>query len=260
MHLCARRDDVAQQRLGPLHIDGEIVVDEEHRHLSLLATGALLQGKQFVLTPIRTPSPRLHGNNAKRPPTLANFLQQPMRGLGHKVELIEIHRLPGNRGIVGKRRLALLAECIHWSVDLFQFSACRVVHDQRPGGVRFTESDGIRVSRTAIAAQGLVGQLRHMRTAHHHRYANRPNGVCDAVSLRDHSGHGADPYQLNTLLSHPLRDFRLIHGNRVTVDEHHFVTGRSQCLQQKHPQVRHEIARDSVVGVIEEDFHDGHVS
>ena len=38
--LGAGGDDVAQQRLGALHVDGEIVVDEEDRHLALLFAGA----------------------------------------------------------------------------------------------------------------------------------------------------------------------------------------------------------------------------
>ena len=37
MHLRFRGNDVAQQRFRALHVDGEIVVDEEHRNLAALA-------------------------------------------------------------------------------------------------------------------------------------------------------------------------------------------------------------------------------
>ena len=39
-HLRSGRDDVAQQRLGALDVDGKIIVDEEDGDLSLLVAGA----------------------------------------------------------------------------------------------------------------------------------------------------------------------------------------------------------------------------
>ena len=52
-----------------------------------------------------------------------------------------------------------------------------------------------------------------------------------------------------------LRDAGFIHGLGVAVDQHNFVAGRSQRLEKKHPEVRHEIARDTVVGVVKQNPH-----
>src|SRR6202034_1950532 len=41
------------------------------------------------------------------------------------------------------------------------------------------------------------------------------------------------------------------------VDQQDFMAGRCEGLQQKHPEVRHEVAGYTVVGVIEQDSHDG---
>ena len=43
----------------------------------------------------------------------------------------------------------------------------------------------------------------------------------------------------------------------VAVDQEHLMSGRGERLQQKHPQVWHEILRHAVVGAIEEDLHGG---
>src|SRR5712692_1870330 len=80
------RNKLAQQRLRTLDVDGEIIVDEENRHLALLAAGAGLQQQQFVhhaligaetnrvakkschgaeLAAVRAASPGLNWNNAK---------------------------------------------------------------------------------------------------------------------------------------------------------------------------------------------------
>src|SRR5262249_33954455 len=53
-----------------------------------------------------------------------------------------------------------------------------------------------------------------------------------------------------------LRDFGFRHRLRVSIDEKNFVLGRSERFEQKHPQVRHEIARDTVVWTIEKDIHE----
>ena len=110
------------------------------------------------------------------------------------------------------------------------------------------------MSRTAIPPKRFVGQLGHVRTAHYHRNSHRANRVRDAISLRDHARHSPDPHQSDLVLAHVLRDLRLIHGLRIAVDQNHFVSGRGERLQKKHPQMRHEIAGDPVVGVIEQDF------
>ena len=155
-----------------------------------------------------------------------------------------------------QRRLALFAGFVDRAIDFFQLAARRVVHDLRPGFIGFAQSHGVGVARPAIAPQGLVGQFGDVRSAHHDLHSGRANGVGDAVGLRDHAGHGADADQIDLLVADVLRDLSLVHGLRVAVDQQHFMSGRSQRLEQKHPEMRHEIAGDPVVGVIKQNSHD----
>jgi len=95
-----------------------------------------------------------------------------------------------------------------------------------------------------------------MRTAHHDRNATGANGIGDAIRLRDHSGHGADADNPDVLFADVSRDLTLVHWLSITVNQQNFMTRRSQGLEQEHPQVRHEIASHTVVGVVEQDSHD----
>src|ERR1017187_4896163 len=48
MHLRSSGNNVAQQRLGALYVDGEIIVDEKYHHLPFFFASARLQKQQFV--------------------------------------------------------------------------------------------------------------------------------------------------------------------------------------------------------------------
>ncbi len=117
----SRGDDVTEQRFGALHVDGKIVIDEKNCHLPFFFAGAFLQQQQFVdhalvaaeadgiaeesghraeLAAVGTASTRLDGNDAKRPPALADLLEQGEGGLRHEIELLEIDRLPRNHRIL----------------------------------------------------------------------------------------------------------------------------------------------------------------
>src|ERR1035438_1497541 len=93
MHLRPSRNDVAQQGLRPLDVDGKIIVDEENRHLPLLGAGACLQQQQFVhhafigaeanrvaeksgdgteLATVWATSPGFDGDNTKRSPAFSD--------------------------------------------------------------------------------------------------------------------------------------------------------------------------------------------
>ncbi len=87
------------------------------------------------------------------------------------------------------------------------------------------------------------------------RYA-LANGVGGAIRLGDHSGHGADADQSNVPFAHELRDLSLVHGLGIAINQQHFMAGRGQRLQQKHPEVWHEIAGYTIVRVIEQNSHD----
>src|ERR1017187_5773537 len=143
MHLRSSGNNVAQQRLGALHVDGEIVVDEKYRHLPFFFASARLQKQQFVdhalvgakangvpeessyrakLATVGTTSSGLDGDNAERSPAFSNLLQHCLRDLGHKIELLEIDRLPWNHRILFQRRLALFARLVYRFVDFLEFA------------------------------------------------------------------------------------------------------------------------------------------
>ena len=52
------------------------------------------------------------------------------------------------------------------------------------------------------------------------------------------------------LSSDELDQFGIAHRSGVAVDQNDFMTGGRERLQQKHPEVRHEVLRDAVVGVV----------
>ena len=64
-------------------------------------------------------------------------------------------------------------------------------------------------------------------------------------------GHGADADQSNVLIFHVLRDASFIHGLGVAVNKQDFMFGRGQRLEQKHPEVRHEVASYTIVRIVE---------
>ncbi len=51
-----------------------------------------------------------------------------------------------------------------------------------------------------------------------------------------------------------LDQFGVAHRSCVAVDQNNFMAGGRERLQQKHPEVRHEVLRDAIVGIVEKDF------
>ena len=241
-------DDVFQQRLGALDVDGEIVVDEEDGHLSFFLAGAGFQQEEFVdyafiaaeadgvaeesgdgaeLAAVGTAASRLDRDDAECAPAFADFLEQWVNDLGQKIELVQIDLVPGDYGIRFEGRLGFFAGGVDWGINLFEFAAGGVVHDLGPGVIGFAEGHGVGVARASIATEGFVGEFRHVRSAHHDRHSRGTNGVGDAICLGDHSGHGADADQSNVFCAHELRDLSLVHGLGVAVNQKHFMAGRS---------------------------------
>jgi len=169
--------------------------------------------------------------------------------------LIEIDFVPGNRGIFLERRLAFLAEGVDGRVAIFESAARSVGDDGGPSFVGLAKSDRVGMTRATIAAESLVGFFRDVRAAHDHRHADGANGVSDAIGFGDHASHSADAHEADFLFADKIGDGGFVHALRVAIDEDYFVTGRSERLQEEHPEMRHEIAGDTVVGVVEQDAH-----
>ncbi len=149
----------------------------------------------------------------------------------------------------------LLAERIDGGIRILQLPASRVSHDARPGLVGFAQRDRVRMALAGGPPQRFVGHFGNVRAAHDHRHPRGTHRVRHAIGLGDHSRHGADAHQSNIVFTHVLRDAGFVHGLGVPVDQHHFVAGRGQRLQQEHPQMRHEVSRNAIVGAIEQYFH-----
>src|SRR5208282_578809 len=130
-----------------------------------------------------------------------------------------------------------------------------ISNDGRPRLVRLPESYRVGVARFAVTAQRFVGHLGDMRPPHHHRNPRRPHGVRHLVSLSDHAGHGANPYQADVILPDVLDELLLAHPPRVAVEEKHLVAGGRERFQEEHPKMRHEIIGDFVVRIVEKNIH-----
>src|SRR5712692_3788924 len=276
MHLGVGSDDVAEQGLGALDVDGEIVVNEKYGDLTTLAAGARFQEQELIhdtfvgaksdgvaeeagygakLAPVRTAAPGLNGNNAEGSPTGAEFSEHGSGELGNDVELIEVDGVPGDRRIRLQRGLLLLAEGIDGSVDILERLFCGIVDDFGPSLVGFTESDGVGMARTAGAAERFVGHFGDVGPAHDHGHADRADGVSHAIGLGDHTGHRADADEPDVLFQHKASDAVFIHGLGVAIDKQHFMSGGSERLEEKHPKMRHEVAGDAVIGVVKQNSH-----
>ena len=81
------------------------------------------------------------------------------------------------------------------------------------------------MARAAVAAEGFVGHFGDVRAAHDYGNADGADRIRHAVSLGDHSGHGADADQINLLLDYISRDSGFVHGLGVSVDQHNVVAG-----------------------------------
>src|SRR5208283_4272113 len=163
-------DDVPQERLRALDVDGKVIVNEEYRHLSFFFARARLQQQQFVdhalisaepnrvaeksrhraeLATIRASSSRFHRDDPKGSPAFSNLLQHPAHTLRNQIELFEINRLPRNHRIILQRRLALLPKCVHRLVNILELSASGIRNNLWPSRISFTERDGVGMPPTA---------------------------------------------------------------------------------------------------------------
>src|SRR5215469_11101429 len=118
VNLCVRRDNGSQQRLCPLYVDGEIVIDEEDGNFPIVFSGPRLQSEHLVdhalvsaeaygisketgdrakLTAVGTAASGFNGNQVKA--LAMKVAQHHPQKARHLVELVEIHRFPWNLGI-----------------------------------------------------------------------------------------------------------------------------------------------------------------
>ena len=108
---------------------------------------------------------------------------------------------------------------------------------------------------SAVAAEGFVRFFRNVRATHHYGHTHGANRIGHAIGLRNHSCHRADADKADILFAYISRDAVFIHGLGIAVDQENFVALGSKHLKEKHPQMRHEVTRDPVVRVIEQNPH-----
>src|SRR5690348_1385013 len=94
-----------------------------------------------------------------------------------------------------------------------------------------------------------------MWTTHDNGNADPADRISYSVSARDHSSHRADAVKLDIFLLHEPNQLGIVERLGVAVDQQNLVSRRRKRFQQKHPKVRHEVARYAVVGTIEKYFH-----
>src|SRR5262249_53752030 len=82
------------------------------------------------------------------------------------------------------------------------------------------------------------------------------NSVSHAIRPGDHPGHGTDTHQPDVLIADELPNLGFVHWLGIAIDQQDFMSGRCERLEQKHPQVGHEVTGDPVVRVVKENSHD----
>jgi len=83
----------------------------------------------------------------------------------------------------------------------------------------------------ARAAERLISHFCNMRAAHHHGHANGTNGVGHSIRFGDHPRHRPDADQPDFFVQDKPRDGSFIHGLRIAIDKHHFVSRGRKRLQ-----------------------------
>src|SRR5206468_3444059 len=106
--------------------------------------------------------------------------------------------------------------------------------------------------RLFSAAKRLLRNLSNVWSAEHDLRAGGPDGVGHLICSRSHPRHCADSNKPNVMVAYKPRHFIFGHRLSIAVNEKHFVPWRCEALQQKHPEVRHEITGNTVVGTVKE--------
>src|SRR6266850_2794348 len=155
-------------------------------------------------------------------------LEQWPYDLWDHVELFKVELLPGDGRIWLQTGLPFLAGLVDGFVNLFQLTAYGVRNDLRPQFIGFAQSDCIRMTRTAISPQGLVGYFRNVRAPHHNRHARGANGISHAVGPGHHSGHRANTHESDLLLLDKAHELLLVHWPGIAVNQKYLMFGRGQ--------------------------------
>ena len=271
-----RGDDVAQQRLRAILIDGKVIIDEKDCDLSAVSFGAFFQQQQLVddtlvraktnyiakepsdgaeLAAVRTAAPGLHRDGVEIADARSVSFSQAPNELRNEIKLIQIDRVPGDYRIRLQAGFLVFARFIDRRVSVFQFSAHGVLDNLRPGLIGLSQGNSVDVARPAVSAQSFIRLFGHMWAAHNHGNAGGANGVRHPVGFLDHARHRADAHQTDVLLLDEFDELLVVHPLRVPVDQDDLMSRRRQCLKQKHPQVRHEIARHAVIRIVQKNFH-----
>src|SRR5258708_848934 len=169
-------------------------------------------------------------------------LQKWPQKLWKHVELFEIKPIPRNHRIRLQTGLSLFASLVNRLVNLFELTVSGIRDDLWPSLIGFTKSDGIRVARATVSTQGLIRHLRNVRSSHYNQNSRGPDGIGHAVGPSHHSGHSANPHKPDVFLAYEMYQLLFVHWPRVAIDQEHLMLWRGKCLQQKHPEMRHEVA------------------
>src|SRR6185312_801024 len=168
----------------------------------------------------------------------------------NQVELIEIDLVPWYDWVWLQAGLALLTLFVNRLINILQFALHDIRNQPGPDFICFSQSYRVGMTWPAVSAQRFVRQFSDVRTAHDYRNARSSHCISHSISLGYHPRHGADADQSDTFFLDITHQFLFIHRLGVAVDQDHLMLRRSQGLQQKHPEMRHEISSDTVIRVV----------
>src|SRR5260370_28663148 len=104
-------------------------------------------------------------------------LEQWPYDLWDHVELFKVELLPWDGRIRLQTGLSFFAGLVKGFVNLFQLTAHGVRDDLRPQFIGLSQSNCIRMTRTAISSQRLIGNFRNVRSSHDDRHPRGTNSI-----------------------------------------------------------------------------------
>src|SRR5678815_448524 len=98
------------------------------------------------LAAVWTPATGFNRNESKRSPAGPMSFEHRGDEFRDQIELIQIHRSPGNGGVRLEAGFSLLTIVVYRLVDLLEFAICGILDYLGPGFVGLTKSHGISVT------------------------------------------------------------------------------------------------------------------
>jgi hypothetical protein len=94
-----------------------------------------------------------------------------------------------------------------------------------------------------------------VRSTHYDWNASSTDCVGYAIGFFSHPGHRPNANQSYFVVPYVFNDLLVGHCAGVPINQQHFMTGRCQCLEKKHPEMWHVVSCHTIVRAIKQNLH-----